>query len=405
VEIKKSLAEVGLTSEVAAEVSRAGRITEALSGPLRLVPVFISLAVIWIVFDTQNSVYLSLSNLTNLTLQIVTTSILALGLVFVLLVGEIDLSVAALSGVSATIAARMAVEVGAPLGIAILIAIAAAVLVTFVESLAIVFGVPSLIVTLGGMIILQGMILIVLPPSFQVSVGGTSFANIAGTQISPRISYTVAVLGSFVVLGLRLRRYSSSTEKLPKSFLRIVLVPSLSIAIVLISVVAVLSPGGGLPLPVVILTFMLIAGSYITTQTRLGNHIYAVGGNRQAAQRAGIPVRRVVIYTFLLLGVCGAAGGIIEASRLLSVSPSSGSGPLMLNAIAAAVVGGTSLFGGRGTVWAALLGSLVIGSINNGVQLLGLSTQVQYIATGVVLVAAVGIDVIITRGSFWPSSR
>src|SRR5262245_59353600 len=122
---------------------------------------------------------------------------------------------------------------------------------------------------------------------------------------------------------------------------------------------------------------MLLIGWYFTSRTRYGTHLYAVGGNREAAQRAGIPVNRMVVYSFLVLGACSAVAGIVEASRLLAVSNSSGGGPLMLNAIAAAVVGGASLFGGRGTVWAALLGALGLGSINNGVQLPGLSPAVQ----------------------------
>jgi D-xylose transport system permease protein len=182
-----------------------------------------------------------------------------------------------------------------------------------------------------------------------------------------------------------------------------VILPALVSAIIIFGIVAVLSHGNGLPLPVLLLTAMLLAASYATTRTRYGTHLYAVGGNREAAQRAGIPVSRMIIYSFLVLGACGAIAGIVDASRLLGVSVSSGSGPLMLNAIAAAVVGGTSLFGGRGTVWAALIGALVIGSINNGVQLLGLSTEVQSFATGAVLILAVSIDVMITRGSIRPN--
>ncbi len=135
-------------------------------------------------------------------------------------------------------------------------------------------------------------------------------------------------------------------------------------------------------MPLLILAVMLLIAWYATTQTRYGIHLYAVGGDREAAQRAGIPVRRMVLYSFLVLGACAAVAGMVDASRQLGVSVTSGSGPLMLNAIAAAVVGGTSLFGGRGSIWSALLGALVIGSISNGVQLLGLSTEVQYFATG-----------------------
>lgn len=184
--------------------------------------------------------------------------------------------------------------------------------------------------------------------------------------------------------------------------LRRAVLPAVAVAVVVIGVVGVVSASSGLAFPVAMLIFMLIIASYFMTQTRYGSHLFAVGGNRQAAARAGIPVARMVVFSFLILGVCAALAGMVDASRLLMVSPSSGTGSLMLDAIAAAVVGGTSLFGGRGTAWAALLGALVIGSINNGVELLGLSTEVQYFATAGVLVFAVAVDVVLTRGSLLP---
>jgi D-xylose transport system permease protein len=381
------------------------RIVEGLSGSYRSGPVLLALVIIWFVFYSQNHAYFSVANITNLALQIVTTAILALGLVFVLLVGEIDLSVAALSGVCATVAARLAVESGLPLGLAIVVAIATGLVVALVESMIVVFGVPSLIVTLGGSVILQGLLLNVLPPAFSVSVGGTTFAKIAGTHLSVAASFTLAAVGWGGYVVSRWHTSVRGRSVGSRSLLGMVVLPAVVAGVFIFGVVAILSHDRGLPLPVVILAVLLVLGSYLTTQTRYGAHLYAVGGNRQAAQRAGIPVARMVVYSFLILGFCGAVAGIVEASRLLGVSASSGSGPLMLNAIAAAVVGGTSLFGGRGTVWAALIGALIIGSINNGVQLLGLSTQVQDYATGLVLVVAVAIDVVVTRGSLWPSRQ
>jgi D-xylose transport system permease protein len=198
-------------------------------------------------------------------------------------------------------------------------------------------------------------------------------------------------------------RWSSQRRLISQSGnLRRIVIPSIAVAIVLIGIVAFVSSSSGLALPVAILMLMLVVASYFLTQTRYGGHLFAVGGNRQAAARAGIPVARMVFFSFLILGACAAMAGFVDGSRLLMVSPSSGTGSLMLDAIAAAVVGGTSLFGGRGTAWAALLGALVIGSINNGVELLGLSTEVQYFATAGVLVFAVAVDVVLTRGSLLP---
>ncbi len=378
------------------------RLVQALAGPYRSIPVLVTLAVIWLFFYSQNPRYLSVVNITNLTLQIVTTAVLALGIVFVLLVGEIDLSSAALSGVAATVAANLAVNHGWALWSALAVAILLSLGVVLVEALIVIFGVPSLIVTLGGMVALQGLLLVVLPDTFTVSVGGTDYAKIANSHLPASIGWLLATVGWLLFSWARLRRHrrGEAGRSVIPAVVAIVVA-----GVAVFGVVGVLSQGNGLPLPVLILAVMLLVGHYATTQTRYGVHLYAAGGNREAAQRAGIPVSRMIVYSFLVLGLCAAVAGFLDASRLLSVSNSSGSGPLMLNAIAAAVVGGTSLFGGRGTVWAALMGALVIGSINNGVQLLGLSTEVQYFATGGVLVLAVAVDVVLTRGSIRPGAR
>jgi len=394
------------TASVAEQTTGLGRVIQTAARMPRSIPVLITLALIWAVFYSQSHFYLSFGNLTNLTLQIVTTAILSLGIVFVLLVGEIDLSSAALSGVCAAVAGTFVVIHGMPLAVGIVAAVAFGMLVTFIEALVITFGVPSLIVTLGGMVILQGLMLVVLPEEFTISIAGTPLALLASTTIPAGASYVLAALGSLAFAGYRLfqhrERLSTGSQT---SLVRNVVVPSVVAAVGLFAVVFVLSRQRGLPLPVLILAVMLLVAWYWTTQTRYGTHLYAVGGDREAAQRAGIPVRRMVLYSFLVLGACAAVAGMVDSSRQLGVSVSSGAGPLMLNAIAAAVVGGTSLFGGRGSVWSALLGALVIGSISNGVQLLGLSTEVQFFATGVVLILAVAVDVVLSRGSLLPGRR
>ncbi len=380
--------------------SMGTRVSDAMSGGLRVVPVVIALVVIWLIFYSQNPAYLSSENLSNLSLQIVTTAMLALGVVFVLVVGEIDLSGAALGAVCATIAAQIAVNMGQSIWIALAVGILSGVLIAGLEGLIIIFGVPSLITTLGGMTALLGLLLVVMPEEFSISLGGNPYEQIAATQIPSSVSIGLAVVASAVYgVGrwVTQRRLASET-----SMLRRAVLPALLVAVVVIGVVGVVSASSGLAFPVAMLILMLIVASYFMTQTRYGSHLFAVGGNRQAAARAGIPVARMVVFSFLILGACAAMAGMVDASRLLMVSPSSGTGSLMLDAIAAAVVGGTSLFGGRGTAWAALLGALVIGSINNGVELLGLSTEVQYFATAGVLVFAVAVDVVLTRGSLLP---
>ncbi|CNG24100.1 inner-membrane translocator [Mycobacterium tuberculosis] len=387
----------------AARRTPVGRVID--SATHRSIPVLVVLAIIWAIFYSQSSAYLSFQNLTNLTLQIVTTAILALGVVFVLLVGEIDLSSAVLSGVCAAVAAGLVVNSGLPLVVGIAAAVAAGMAVTFVEAQVIIFGVPSLIVTLGGMVILQGLILVVLPPEFTISVAATPFAKIASTAIPAGMSYALAAAGTAAFAAYRLFQHRERMSTGSPAPIAAVVVPSLVMAVALVGGVFTLTRQRGLPLPLLILAVMLLIAWYATTQTRYGIHLYAVGGDREAAQRAGIPVRRMVLYSFLVLGACAAVAGMVDASRQLGVSVTSGSGPLMLNAIAAAVVGGTSLFGGRGSIWSALLGALVIGSISNGVQLLGLSTEVQYFATGSVLIVAVAADVVLARGSLLPGRR
>lgn len=387
------------------ETPLGARIVGGLGGTYRSIPVLVVLALIWLYFYSQNSAYLSFNNITNLSLQIVTTAILALGITFVLLVGEIDLSSAILSGVCATVAANFVVHHGWGLLPAMLIAIGVGLAVVLVESLIVIFGVPSLIVTLGGMVILQGLLLVVLPPEFTVNVGGSDLAKLTSTKFSAGISFAMAFALWGIYCAFRFKNYRSRRGPGGPSIVPSVVAPAVLSGIATFSIVGVLSQADGMPLPVVILAVMLLIAWYVTTQTRYGVHLYGVGGDREAAQRAGIPVARMIVYSFLVLGVCAAIAGMVESSRLLAVSNSSGGGPLMLNAIAAAVVGGVSLFGGRGSVWGALLGALVIGSINNGVQLLGLSTEVQSFATGGVLILAVAIDVVITRGSLLPNRR
>jgi D-xylose transport system permease protein len=383
------------------------RVGEGIAGPYRSLPVILALAILWIVFNSANSAFLGSSNLHSLAQQVVPVGMLALGIVFVLLVGQIDLSSAALSAVAATICARLLVESGLPLVVAIAAAIAFAIAVTFVESLFVIYGVPSLIVTLGGMIMLQGGLLIALPPSFQVSLGGTSLAKFAGTDISTTACFIVVLIGAVLLVGLRLwgtlRAQRASGGQTTISRALVGALPALLGGAVLIVAVLIVGGSGGVPLSTAVFFGFLVVAWYMTTQTRYGTHLYAVGGNRAAAKRSGVPVARIVIYSFLVLGLCAGVAGLAESSRTLGVSTSTGGGALMLDAIAAAVVGGTSLFGGRGSVWSAAIGALVIVSINSGVQLLGLAVEIQDLATGGVLILAVTIDLIVSRGSLRPS--
>jgi D-xylose transport system permease protein len=390
----------------ATQAKRARRhaLLEGIAGRYRIVPVLIMLLVIWGFFASQNADFLGNRNLTNLLVQIVVTATIALGIVFVLLMAEIDLSVAANSGACATLTAVLVVNHGWSSGLGIAAGILAGAAIGLLQGgIVTQFGVPSFVVTLGSQLILLGAILQLLPGGTgQVSLFSTGIADISGTYLAPVVGWLVALgaVAVFVLLQLGAAR-DARRRGLPSGGLVSVLLPSILVAIVTVAVVAMLNSYLGVPLPVVILFALLAVTSYVTTQTRFGLHLYAVGGNPDAARRAGIRVDRLKMIAFALAGAFAALGGILAASRLLGVSSSSGQGTILLEAIAAAVIGGTSLFGGKGSVWDALLGALVIGSIANGLDLLGAQTIVKYVAEGAILVLAATVDAILTRGTIF----
>jgi D-xylose transport system permease protein len=370
----------------------AVRLAEAMKVH-RLATVSVGIVVVWIVFWIANSAFLSVENLWNLSVQIVPVGLLALGLVFVLLVGEIDLSSAALSGVTATIAARMVIDGGAPLAVGIIVAIAAGVAVAAIEAVIVLAGVPSLIVTLGGMIGLGGALLVALPSSFTVNVAGTSYSQLGNYAFPSAVGWILGAITALVVVGRWVVRERGAQRLGARDRQTMILVgKSIAVIAVTVVVVEVLNRGGGLPLPLLILLVLLGAASWFLGSTGYGVHLYAVGGNRDAARRAGIRVRSLVVLAFAVLGVCAALSGLIDAAYVGGVSAASGPSSEILDAIAAVVIGGVSLAGGKGSAFAALVGAVLIGSIADGVVLLGLATQVQDFVTAGMLVVAVGVD-------------
>ncbi len=359
----------------------------------RLATVSVGIVAVWIVFWIANSAFLSVENLWNLSVQIVPVGLLALGLVFVLLVGEIDLSSAALSGVTATIAARIVIDGGAPLAVGIIVAIAAGVAVAAIEAVIVLAGVPSLIVTLGGMIGLGGALLVALPSSFTVNVAGTSYSQLGNYAFPSAVGWILGALTALVVVGRWVLRERGAQRLGARDRQTMILVgKSIAVIAVTVIVVDVLNRGGGLPLPLLILLVLLGAASWFLGSTGYGVHLYAVGGNRDAARRAGIRVRSLVVLAFAVLGVCAALSGLIDAAYVGGVSAASGPSSEILDAIAAVVIGGVSLAGAKGSAFAALVGAVLIGSIADGVVLLGLATQVQDFVTAGMLVVAVGVD-------------
>jgi D-xylose transport system permease protein len=387
------------TADAEVEQPRFDLVRRFIQGDLAELRVVLVLAVIWAIFYSQEERFLSSVNLTNLVLQATAVGLVAVGVVLVLLLGEIDLSVGAVSGLCAAIMAVLVQQKGwSPyLGIAAGV-LAGTAIGLFQGSVFTRFGIPSFVVTLAGLLAWPGAQLEVLGETGTINLTDPKVVGLTSTFYSDTVGWIFAVLaiGAFAAITLlgrqRRLREGLSADPLGTLVLRIVLV-----AVVTLVAVWVLNDDRGLPLAILILVGFVLIFFYITTRTTFGRHIFAVGGNAEAARRAGIKVTRVRVIVFMIASTMAAIGGIMAASRLLAVNQSSGSGDFLLLAIAAPVIAGTSLFGGRGSVWHALLGALVIQSISNGMDLLGYETAVKFMVTGAVLLAAVVIDAIARR--------
>jgi D-xylose transport system permease protein len=370
-----------------------------LQGDLASLRVILAIAVIWLIFQLENDRFLSATNLTNLFLQITAVGLIAVGVVLVLLLGEIDLSVGAVSGLAAAVMAVLSVKHGWSPVLAIGMGVLTGLAIGALQGILFTgFGIPSFVVTLAGLLTWQGALLLVLGQTGTVNLTTSSITDLANTFYSDEVGWIFAavVIGAFALATFagRRRRLAAgvTTEPVPLLAVRIVVVAAVTIA-----AVAILNSDRGLPLALLILLAFVLGFQLITTRTLFGRHLYAVGGNAEAARRAGIKVNRIRVIAFSLCSGMAAVGGILAASRLLAVNQSSGGSNLLLEAIAAPVVAGTSLFGGRGNVWSALLGATVIGSISNGMNLLALEASVKYMITGGVLLLAVAIDAIARR--------
>ena len=381
--------------------SRA-RLFELLAGRWRVVPVLVALAGIWITFTLLSEVFLSSRNLSNLLLQIVVMSVISLGLVLVLLVGEIDLSVALLSAVCAAIAAQLSVNHNWPFPLVLAAGISSGAVFGFAQGFITTrFKVPSFIVTLGGSLVLSGLLQQTLPSdTYEIGLVRDPIALIANSYLPNWLSGLGVVFAAIVVGLLGLQSHADRRRAgFTPSLIRLVLIPSAVVVAVGAGILLLLSDYRGVPVAIAILFAVLGFFGYLTTQTKFGTYLYAIGGNPEAARRAGIPVDRIKIIVFMLTGALAAFGGIIAASRVLSVSHLSADPLILLEAIAAAVIGGASLFGGRGSVWAALTGALVMGSITNGMLLIDVSTPTRLLVQGTILILAVVVDAVISRTS------
>ncbi|MGZ8630313.1 MAG: sugar ABC transporter permease [Actinomycetota bacterium] len=374
------------------------------AGELGALPIVVGLVAIVIVFGFLNETFLTDRNFTNLLLQMSPVATLAIGIVFVLLIAEIDLSIAfvsAVGGVTMTLLLRPD-DPGLPWWTAVAIAVLITTLIGLLQSLVITkAGVPSFVVTLAGLLIWSGVVLVL---TTQYSTAGTiriqdqTVIGIANDFLVPLSGW---IVGAAVVIGFAASQLQSARARRAGGLLAkpttVLALQTLGLAVVTFAAVWYANQDRGVPTVIVILGVFLVGWTFVASRTRFGRHVYAVGGNPEAARRAGIAVDRVRMAVFMINGFMAGVGGVILASRLRSVATGTGGGNLLLNVIAAAVIGGTSLFGGRGKVVSALLGALVIASIQNGMDLMGLASGIKFVITGLVLLAAVLVDSLARR--------
>ncbi|ROS72134.1 sugar ABC transporter permease [Cellulomonas sp. PhB143] len=369
------------------------------AGELRMLPIVVALLVIWVVFGIANPTFWTAENLVNLSLQSVSTGVIALGVVLVLLVGQIDLSVGSVSGLAAAIVAVGSVQWGWPLALGVVVAVVVGMAVGLVYGIACTrLGLPSFVLTLAGLLVLAGVQWRVLGTDGSVNLPfGSWLVRFSQSWFVPAaVAWVAVVVVVLVVAGVALlERRRRVLVDLPAESLGRIAARCALLAVVLALVVGYLGRARGVGVSVVFFLALVVVADVLLRRTRWGRSMRAVGGSRRAALLAGVPVRRTLVSAFVACSALAAVGGVLAAGRLAAANQGTGGGDVFLTAIAAAVIGGTSLFGGRGSAWSAVLGVLVIQSIANGLTLLDLDSAARSIVTGVVLALAVSIDTLV----------
>jgi D-xylose transport system permease protein len=385
------------------------------SGDSGVLPVVFGLIIIVIIFQAESPVFLKAANLTNLLTQGASFVLLGMAEVFVLLLGEIDLSIGYSGAVGAAVTTILAASpINLGWGLAIPAGLATTAGIGLVQGQMITrLRLPSFVVTLAGLLFWEGFLIFIINNQNPTN-GGTIritnrvIVNIVDGSLSPTAGWIaaaagVAIFGVLTVLRDRRRRASGLVA--PPLALTALKVAVMAVAAIVVVAICNTNRGlfgnqlRGVPWVVPIVLAFLIAWTFLLNRTKFGRYVYAIGGNAEAARRAGINVRRIRLICFMLTGFTAAAGMIVYASRLGSLSTNVDGGQLVLYAVAAAVIGGTSLFGGRGKMVHALLGGIVIATIYNGMGLLALSAATQFMVTALVLLAAVTVDAVARRGT------
>uniref|UniRef100_UPI003EBF508D sugar ABC transporter permease n=1 Tax=Streptomyces tabacisoli TaxID=3156398 RepID=UPI003EBF508D len=365
-------------------------------GDLGAIPVVIGLIVICAVFQSLDSAFLGAENLSNLGVQMVATGMMSIGIIFVLLLGEIDLSVGSVSGVSSAVLAVMSVTHGVNEWLAILVSLAGGAVIGAVHGWFFArLGAPAFAVTLAGLLFWNGFMLQVLGDNGTINIDGDGVVgHLTGYYFSDvAAAYGLAVI---VVAAYFLSAFFGARRRaaagIPSRPLSDILLRTVLLAIAAFGAAAVFNQYKGLPLAVLLFAVALVVTDFVLRRTSYGRKVFALGGSVEASRRAGINVIAVRISVFAISGLFASIGGLFWASKIAAANQSAGAGDLLMNVIAAAVIGGTSLFGGRGRTWNALIGVLVITSIQSGLALEGIATAIQQMITGAVLLITVVID-------------
>ncbi|MEZ4771397.1 MAG: hypothetical protein R2844_23640 [Caldilineales bacterium] len=371
------------------------------AGDVGSLPIILGVLVLVVIFQILNPNFLTPRNFVNLVVQMAGITTIAIGVVFVLLLGEIDLSIGYVSAVAAVfMTLRLRPPGGWPWPLAVATALALVCIIGIGQGMIITrFKLPSFVVTLAGLMVWNGVVLLMIGGAGTVVIQDKTIIGLANFFVPELLGWLVVILGVGLFAVGQIQGWRSRRAQGVASSPMIFMVATIFVVtLVGAAVVFVANEDRGVPFIGIFLVVLLVGFTFLAERTRFGRYVYAIGGNAEAARRAGINVSRIRIYVFMISSLMAGMGGIVLSSRLRSVDTAAGGGDLLLNSIAAAVIGGTSLFGGSGRVISAFLGALVIATVNNGMGLLGLSAGVKFVITGLVLLTAVLVDAITRQG-------
>jgi D-xylose transport system permease protein len=381
------------------------------AGDIGALPAILGLIVLCAIFGAMSDVFLTPGNFANLLTQAAAVIVIAMGLVFVLLLGEIDLSAGYAAGVSGAVLVILITNHQVAWYIAFPISIMVGGLLGFIlGTLVARVGIPSFVVTLAAFLAFQGLLLLLAGEGGTIRIEDETILAVQNSNLSPLLSWVFFIVVAVTYVGTGLNRLNTRRRAgLKTELVKLWVIKTTTLLLITGGAVFALTVERsnnpdlvslkGIPYVVPLILFLLAVGTFVLGRTAFGRHIYAVGGNAEAARRAGINVKRVRITAFVICSALAAVAGMIFASRQNSISPTTGGSSTLLYAVGAAVIGGTSLFGGKGKMRDAILGGLVVAVIDNGMGLLGYAAGIKFIVTGVVLLVSAGVDAVSRRGS------